>query len=179
VLLLALDLWLGGLLAWAGRARIAGIGALRAPVLHAVALFTALTVLPVNLYAHLVLTDWTWLYAFDARRMTGPLVAPFVAATLLAVFGGYLGVAALVRRGRARAALVVLAAVAGAIVVLGGVLRRRLVCAVLSDDPHGQLCLGQAPAFTLTVATLLIATLLAALYTVWELARDGRRVSGE
>lgn len=178
-MLVAILVELGLALAFAlvARDRIRADGPSAPPAFLLVAAHAAVVTLPVAFYFYAVQPAWTWHYLIDPAKVPALAILPLVVAHGLVVVGGwYLG-AHLVRSERRRLHLYLLGAVGLAVVVAVAILFPRLTAA--STYRGYQVgAIGRPMSVELGWAVLVatVATIAAAAYVGFELARDGRRV---
>jgi hypothetical protein len=143
-----------------------------------VALFAAIILAPATAYLYLAYPDWSWLYLVDAGHVPRLMVIPVVAAGAGALAAGYYGAARLLRVARRRTLPALLAGAAGVALLVGLLLRGRL----LSAGSYGEFHAGRAVPLAdvklgYALAAVLVGVGAAALVVAWELWRDGRRVA--
>jgi hypothetical protein len=94
--------------------------------LAAVMSFEAIVLWPVALYYYLVYPDWSWMYFVDARRLPSGISILVLLSYVATLLGGYLGGWALLRAGKQRILLGVLAGLTLALAIFVIVCRVRL-----------------------------------------------------
>lgn len=148
------------------------------PAILFVAVFVALIRAPMALYLHVAHPDWSWLYLLDSRKVPGLLVVSVVAACAGATLGGYYGGVRLVRLGKERILLGVVAglglAVFLTILLLGGRLAR--YGSYAQFHAHRTLPLFDVK-LGWVLLLLLIGLAVGTVLTSLELLRDGRRAA--
>lgn len=176
---LVLNSCLGVAFALCARDRIRADGPFASPSFLVVLMFAAIVLLPMTFYLYVWHPAWAWMYFVDPDNVPGLAIIPlcFLHAGLL--IGGWYLAARLIRVGRGRVVLYILAT-GGFIVLLGGVLAwSRLgyvgTFAEYWDEPRRALPIMQVKLGYVMIAMVLgfaVAAGMAAL----ELVRDSRRV---
>jgi len=129
--------WIGLLLAWAAREKLAASAHLWTGELVAVASLAVTVLWPVLLYFLILHPDWSWHYL---RAAAGNVTAPWVLLALAlvtgALFGGWFGGRALVVRRREDILRWLLLGLAGLAVLLVAILHGRLGRSGTYDEYH-------------------------------------------
>lgn len=163
--------------ALAARDRIRADGPTAAPAFPLVAAHAGVVTAPIALYFYVVQPAWTWHYLVDPASVPALAVVPLVVGHALVVIGGWYAGAWLVRADRGRLHLYLVFGLGLIAVTAIALLFPRLTAASSYRDYQAGI-IGRPMSVELGWAVLVAtaATVAAAAYVGFELARDGRRV---
>lgn len=160
------------------RDRLKADGPFASPAFPLVALHAGVVVAPIALYFYAVHPAWSWMYFFDAEKISGIAVLPLMVGHGVLVIGAWYGSSVLIRKGLQGALLYVGGALALTLLILIVACIHRLDTATdfigYQDGKHG------VPLFSVRLGWAFVVSLLAmfgsAIYVAIELGRDSRRV---
>lgn len=160
------------------RDRLKADGPFASPAFPLVALHAGAVVAPIALYFYAVHPAWSWMYFFDADKVSGAAVLPLMVGHAGLVIGAWYGSSLLIRNGLQGALLYVGGGLALVLLILivAGIHRLDTAAdyAGYTDGKHG------VPLFSVRLGWAFVVSLLAlfgsAVYVAIELGRDSRRV---
>jgi hypothetical protein len=174
---LLFNCWLGLGFALCARERIRADGPFAFPAFHLLATFAGIVLVPITMYLYLAHPAWSWMYLTDPAGVPGLALLPLVVAHAGLPLAGWYVAARLLRSGRERILVYV---VAGTPVVL---LVATLLCWGRLGKYGSYAAFHEGRALSLMQVKLgyvmigvMVGLAAAAGYLALELLRDSRRV---
>ena len=157
--------------------RVRADGMLAHPAFGLVLSFVALAIIPLTVYKYVVHEAWSWHYLVNPKNVPGLAIALVLVVHAGAVIGGFCLGGHLIRGGRQRVAVYVIAGLGGLLLLFGGVLHSRLANYGSYPEFHSGNAIGLLQVKLGYVLFVLVMGLGAAAGSVSVfLARDSRRV---